>query len=142
MGFVGDGGNITIATALPQSFCELYHKHQIVYEFLYLTFYACLKLRLLEVKSIPGPRRPVPAVYRLLCSNVRGLALTVESFRYDILLCSETLVSDMHRRFPDLVALSCCAGAGWLGPEGWWLRYEMDMEHFANPSLSVVVAKC
>ena len=44
--------------------------------------------------------------------------------------------------FPDLVALSCCAGEGCLGPEGWWHTYEMNMEHFANPSLSVVVAKC
>ena len=45
-------------------------------------------------------RRPVPPVCRLLCSNVRGLAgnlsyLTVTSSQYDILLCSETLVSDM-----------------------------------------------
>ena len=37
---------------------------------------------------ITGPRRPVPAVCRILCSNVRGLARN--------LLCSETLVSDMH----------------------------------------------
>ena len=29
-----------------------------------------------------------------------------------------------------------------LGPEGWRHTYVMDMEHFANPSLSVVVAKC
>ena len=43
---------------------------------------------------------------------------------------------------PDLVALSCCAGEGCLGPEGWQHTYEMDMEHFANPSLSVVVTKC
>ena len=38
---------------------------------------------------------------RLLCSNVRGLAgnlsdLTVASSRYDILLCSEILVTDMR----------------------------------------------
>ena len=44
--------------------------------------------------------------------------------------------------FPDLVALSCCAGEGCLGPEGWLHTYEMDKEHFANPSLSVAVAKC
>ena len=49
----------------------------------------------------PGPRRPVPAVCRMLCSNVRGPAgnlihLTVASSQYDILLCSETLVSDMR----------------------------------------------
>ena len=48
-----------------------------------------------------GPRRLVPVVCRILCSNVRGLAgilsdLTVASSQYDILLCTETLVSDMR----------------------------------------------
>ena len=43
----------------------------------------------------------MPAVCRILCSNVRGLAgnlsdLTVALSLYDILFCSETLVSDMH----------------------------------------------
>ena len=42
-----------------------------------------------------GPGRPVPGVY----SNVQGLFrnlndLTVASSQYDLLLCSETLVSD------------------------------------------------
>ena len=46
-------------------------------------------------------RRPVPAVCRILCSNVRGLAgnlsdLTMASYQHDILLRSETLVSDMR----------------------------------------------
>ena len=41
-----------------------------------------------------GLRRPAPDVCRILCSNVRGLA--VASSQYDILLCSETLVSDMR----------------------------------------------
>ena len=41
------------------------------------------------------------AVCRIPCSNVRGLAgnlsdLTVASAQYDILFCSETLVSNMH----------------------------------------------
>ena len=70
-------------------------------EFLYLIFYSCLRLRFLDVETNPGPRRPVPDVCRIQCSNVRGLAgnlcdLTVASSRYDILLCSETSVSDMH----------------------------------------------
>ena len=70
-------------------------------EFIYLIFYACLRLRFLDVETIPGPRRPVPAVCRILCSNVRGLAgnlsdMTVASSQYDILFCSETFVSDMH----------------------------------------------
>ena len=70
-------------------------------EFVYLIFYACLRLRFLDVETNPGPRWPVPTVCRLLCSNVRGLAgnfseLTVASYRYDILLCSETSVSYMR----------------------------------------------
>ena len=49
----------------------------------------------------PGPRRPVSDVCIILCSNVRCLArslsdLTVSSSQYDILLCFETLVSDMR----------------------------------------------
>ena len=69
-------------------------------DFLYHTFYACLRLRFLDVETNPGARRPVPAVCRILCSNVRGLAgnlsdLTVVSSQYVILFCSETLVSDM-----------------------------------------------
>ena len=56
----------------------------------------------------PWPRRPVPVVCRILCSNVRGLALnlsdlTVASSQYDILLCSETLVSDMRHLLEMLV---------------------------------------
>ena len=70
-------------------------------DFLYLILYGCLRNRFLDVKTNPGPRRPVPAFCRILCSNVRGLArnlsdLTVASSQYDILLCSETLVSDMR----------------------------------------------
>ena len=82
---------------------------------------------------------------------MRGLArnlsdLTVSSSQYDILLCSETLVSDMRPClrcwFPVSVALSCCVGARCLGPVGWLHTFKMVMEHFANPNLSVVVAKC
>ena len=53
------------------------------------------------ISSNPGPRRPVAASCRILCSNVRGLSgnlsdLAVASSQYDILLCSETLVSDLR----------------------------------------------
>ena len=70
-------------------------------DFLYLIFYGCLRLRILDVKTYPGVRRPVPAVCRILCSNMRGLAgnlsdLIVASSQYHLLLCSETLVSDMR----------------------------------------------
>ena len=80
--------------------------------FLYLIFYGCLRLRFLDVETSPGPRRPVPAVCRILCSNVQGLAgnlrdLTVASSQYDILLCSETLVSDMRHMSEVLVSSFC-----------------------------------
>ena len=70
-------------------------------EFIYLIFYACLRLQFLDVETNPGPRRPVPAVCRMLCSHVRGLAgnlsdLTMASFQYEILFCCDSLVSDMH----------------------------------------------
>ena len=53
------------------------------------------------METNPGPHSPVPAVCRILSSNVMGQAgnlsdLTVASSQYDILLCSETLDSDMH----------------------------------------------
>ena len=69
--------------------------------FLYLICYACLRLRFLDVETNPGQPRPVSSVCRILCSTVWGLAgnlseLTMASSQYDILLRSETLVSDMH----------------------------------------------
>ena len=53
------------------------------------------------METNPGPRRPVPDVCRILSSNVQGVAgnlsdMTVASSQYDILLCSEILVSDMR----------------------------------------------
>ena len=53
------------------------------------------------METNPGARRAVPAVCRILCTSVLGLAgnlsdLTVASSQYDILLCSETLVSDIR----------------------------------------------
>ena len=70
-------------------------------EVFYLIFYACQRLRFLDVETNPGPRCPVPDVCRILCSNVLGLArnlsdLAVTLCKYDIFLCSETLVSDMR----------------------------------------------
>ena len=69
-------------------------------DFLYPIFYGCLRLRFLDVETNRSPRRLVPVVCRILCSNVWSLAgnlsdLTMASSQYDILLCSETLVSDM-----------------------------------------------
>ena len=67
---------------------------------IYLIFYVCPRLPFLDVRTNMVPRLPVPAVCRILCSNVQGLFgnvsdLTVASFQYDILLLSEILVSDM-----------------------------------------------
>ena len=71
------------------------------------------------MEANPGPLRPVPDVWRILCSNVRGLAWNlgdpaVSLSQCDLLLCSETLVSDIVTCqscwFPDSVVLSCCAG--------------------------------
>ena len=81
-------------------------------DFLYLIFYGCLRLWFLDVETNPGPRRPLPNVCRTLCSNVRGLAgnlsdLSVASSQYDILLCSETLVSDMRHVSEVLVPGFC-----------------------------------
>ena len=77
-------------------------------DFLYLIFYGCLMLRFLDVETNTGPRRPVPDACRILCSNVRGLAgnlsdVTVASSQYDILLCSETLISNMRHGRPVLL---------------------------------------
>ena len=108
-------------------------------DFIYLIFYACLRVLFLGMETNPGQRRPVPAVCRILCSNVRGLAgnlsdLTVALSQYGILLCFETLVSDMWHVSEILVPafgrhVLLCLG-------------KMVTEHFANSNLSVVVAKC
>ena len=100
MGFVGGGGNIAIATALPPSFVYSIENIKIVYGISLSYFYACPWLRSQDVETNPAPRRPVPAVCRILSSNVRGLAgnlsnMTVALSQYDILLSSETSVSDM-----------------------------------------------
>ena len=68
------------------------------------------------------------------------------SSQYDILLCSETWVSDMRHVSELLVPgfgrpFLLCRGR-LPRVRGMAASYEMDMERFANPSLSVVVAKC
>ena len=116
-------------------------------DFLSLIFHGSLRLRFLDAETNPGPRRPVHAVCRILCSNVRGLAgnlsdLTVASSEYDILLYSETSVSDMRHVSEVLVP---CFGRPvllWRGPVGWQHMFEMVTEHFANQNFSVVLAKC
>ena len=74
MYFVGSRGNIAISTALPSSFCALHCKHQIVHG-ISLSYFLCL-----HEASVSGCRDD----------------LTLASSQYDILSCSETLVSDMR----------------------------------------------
>ena len=113
MGLVGGGGNIAIATAQPPSSlvnCIVNIKQFM--DFLYLIFHGCLRFQFLDVEANPGPRRPVPAVCKILCSNVQGLAgnlsdLTVASSQYHIQLCCETLVSDMCHVSEVLVPVFC-----------------------------------
>ena len=120
-------------------------------DFLYLIFYARLRLRFLDVETNPGPRRPVTAVCRILCSNVRGLVgnlsdLTLASSQYDILLCSATLVSDMRHVSELLVPgfgspVLLCRGK--MPRARRMATYVRDgYGAFRNPDLSVVVAKC
>ena len=115
MGFVSGGGNICHRNcSTPIIFCVFYFKHEIVAEyhteivFFSLIFDAFLRLRFLDVEINHDRWRPVPAVCRILCSNVLGMAgnhsnLIVASFQHDILLCSETLISDMHHQSELLV---------------------------------------
>ena len=103
-------------------------------DFSYLIFYACLRLRFLDVKTNPGPRRPVPTVYRLLCGNASGLAgnlsdLIMASSRYDILLCLETLVSDMRHVSELLVPGFGCTllvCRGWMPRARGMVKYVRD----------------
>ena len=63
-------------------------------EFLHLIFYACLRLRFLDVET-NTVLFPLSAGYSVgMCGGLAGNLsdLTVASSRYDILLCSETLV--------------------------------------------------
>ena len=139
----------SIRITLPPSFCVLYCKQQIVHG-ISISYFICFLTMFPDVETNQGPRRPV-CVCRLLCSNISGLAgnlrdLTVASSRYDRLLCFETLVSDMRHLSELLVpGFGCpvllCRGR-MRRPQGWRHMYEMDMQHFTNPSLSVVVAKC
>ena len=65
---------------------------------LYLIFYACLELRFPDVETNPGSRVFLgPAEYSaVMCwAFFKNLSdVTVASSQYDLLLCSETLVSD------------------------------------------------
>ena len=108
MGFVGSSSNIDITTYIPLAFCVLYCKHQIVYGIYILFFMLACSFGFVDVETNLGPWCPILTVCRLLCNNVRGFAgnlsdLAMALSRYDILLCSETLVSDMCHMYELLV---------------------------------------
>ena len=71
-----------------------------------LLFFACLKLRFPDVEVNPGPRAAGLRTCRILCCNIRGLHgnlkdLSLAASSYDVVLCSETLVSS-HRHISEL----------------------------------------
>ena len=104
MGFVVGGGNIAIVTALG---CYThYFLYRIVSNHTVYGYQSSSLSRVPEAsvsgcgETNPGPRRPAHAVYTILCTNMQGLSrnlsdLTVASSPFDILLCSETMVSDI-----------------------------------------------
>ena len=59
---------------------------------LYLIFNGCLRHQSLDVETNPGPQRPVPVIRRILDLDRNLSDLTVASYRYDILVCSDTFV--------------------------------------------------
>ena len=118
MGFVGGGGNISIATDLPPSsfvYCIVNNKQFM--EFLYLIFYACMRLLLFDAETNPGPRRPslLPAEYSLMCGARQGTLVTWPWLHLStIYYCTLRFRSQIYVMcrscwFPDLIALPCCA---------------------------------
>ena len=102
------------------------------------------------------PQPLKPHCHDRVTSFVGGDGKIAMQLPYPHLLCIVLLTSNSLRIFFILfymlsgcavcrilsVALSCCAGARCLGPEGWLHTYEMVMHHFANPNFSVIVGKC
>ena len=120
-------------------------------DFLYLIFYGCLRLRFMDVETNPGPRRPVllSAEYSVvMCGAWPGTLVTLPWLRLSMIYCctlrlwSQICVTCRRCWFMVYVALSCCVGSRCIGPVGWLHTFEMVTEHYANPNLSVVVAKC
>ena len=84
----------------------------------------------------------------VMCGACPGTLVTWPLFRLSTIYCCAlrlwAQICVMCRRcwFLVSVALSCCVGVRCLWPVGWLHTFEMVTEHFANPNLSVVVAKC
>ena len=120
-------------------------------EFIYLIFFMLARgfsFRMWRLTLVRSSLFPLSADYSVaMCRAWPGILVTWPSCRLSITYyCAQRLwslicITCRSCFFPDLVALSC-AGEGCLSPEWWRHMYEMDMEHFANPSLSKVVTKC
>ena len=140
-----------MVTALPLLFVLKFLLVFIVFMvYIHFIFYSCLELRFPDVETNPSPRCPVLGGCRIFCCDVQGLSknlgnLTVASSQYDLLLCSVTLVSDRHC-ISELLVRGFChpvfVGMGCLRPIGRLHMCEMDMGHFANLNLSMVVTRC
>ena len=130
----------------PIIFCVLECKHQIVYEIMLAQGFGFWVWRLTLAR---GVLLLVSAEYSAVMCGAWPVILVTWPWRtlgmtYScaLRLWSQICATCWRCWFPDSVALSCCAGASCLGPEGWLHTYEMVKEHFANPNLSVVVKKC
>ena len=83
-----------------------------------------------------------------MCGVCPGTLVPWPSLRLSMIYCcalrpwSQICITCQSCWLLGSVALSCCAGASCLVPVGWRHMYEIDMEHFANQNLSVVVVKC
>ena len=83
-----------------------------------------------------------------MCGVCPGTLVTWPWLRLSMIYCcalrplSQICVTCQSCWFLGSVTLSGCAGASCLVPVGWRHMYEMDMEHFTNQNLSVVVVKC
>ena len=82
-----------------------------------------------------------------MCGVCPGTLVTCPLLHLSMIYCcalspwSQICVTCQSCWFLGSVALSCCAGTSCLVSVGWRHMYEMDMEHFANQHLSVVVVK-
>ena len=82
-----------------------------------------------------------------MCEVCLGTLVTWLWLRLSMIYCcalrpfSQICIMCQSCWFLGSVALSCVR-ASCLMPVGWQHMYEMDMEHFANQNLSVVVVKC
>ena len=123
----------------------------LVFGTLHLKFYSCLRLRFRMLRLI----RAHGVLFRLAaeCSAAMygvssGTLVFWPWLRLSMIYCcalkpwSQICVMCQSCWFLGSVTLFSCAGASCFVPVGWRHMYEMDMEHFANQNLSVVVVKC